>query len=78
MMNIYDRDPRLARWAEVIVDFCTNVQPEERVEISGETPGEPLMLALYRRCLLKGASRYFGHPLGKLPKYSIPQPMKNN
>ncbi len=55
MLNYYDRDPRLERWAEVIVDFCTNVQPGERVEISGETQGEPLMLELYRRCLQKGA-----------------------
>lgn len=55
MLNYYDRDPRLERWAEVIVDFCTNVKPGERVEITGEILAQPLMLALYRRCLEKGA-----------------------
>lgn len=55
MFNFYDGDPRLRRWAEVIVDFCTNVQSGERVEITGEISGRPLMLALYRRCLEKGA-----------------------
>lgn len=55
MVSFYDRDPRLERWADVIVDFCTHVQPGERVEITGEIQGEPLMLALYRRCLQRGA-----------------------
>ncbi len=55
MLNYYDQDPRLLRWAEVIVDFCTEVKAGERVEITGEIPGQPLMLALYRRCLDKGA-----------------------
>lgn len=55
MFNHYSGDPRLRRWAEVIVDFCTKVQPEERVEISGEIAGKPLMLELYRRCLEIGA-----------------------
>jgi len=55
MFNYYDGDPRLRRWAEVIVDFCTNVQSGERVEITGEISGRPLMLELYRRCLEKGA-----------------------
>lgn len=55
MLNFYDRDPRLEQWAEVIVDFCTKVSPGERVEITGEILAQPLMLALYRRCLEKGA-----------------------
>lgn len=55
MVNYYDRDPRLERWADVIVDFCTQVQPGERIEITGEIQGETLMLALYRRCLQRGA-----------------------
>jgi aminopeptidase len=55
MLNFFDRDPRLNRWAEVIVDFCTEVKEGDRVEITGEISGQPLMLALYRRCLEKGA-----------------------
>ncbi|MBN1880449.1 aminopeptidase [bacterium] len=55
MLNYYDKDPRLEKWAEVIVDFCTQVQAGERVEITGEIQGEPLMLALYKRCLERGA-----------------------
>ena len=49
MSFICDADPRLNRWAEVIVDFCTEVKAGERVEITGEIQGKPLMLALYRR-----------------------------
>ncbi len=55
MSFICDADPRLNRWAEVIVDFCTEVKAGDRVEITGEIPGKPLMLALYRRCLKAGA-----------------------
>ncbi|MBN1355950.1 aminopeptidase [bacterium] len=55
MKELFWQDPRIMRWAEVIVDFCTEVKPGERVEITGEIDGEPLMLALYRRCLEAGA-----------------------
>jgi aminopeptidase len=55
MNELYADDVRLKRWAEIIVDFCTEVKPNERVEISGEIGGEPLMLALYARCLEAGA-----------------------
>lgn len=55
MLNYYDRDARLDQWAGIIVEFCTHVQPGERVEITGEIPAQPLMLALYRRCLERGA-----------------------
>ncbi len=48
-------DPRLARWAQVITEFCTEIKPGERVEITGEIEGSPLMLALYRHCLMLGA-----------------------
>lgn len=51
MTDYLSGDPRMKKWAEVIVDFCTEVKPGERVEISGEVTGKPLLLALYRRCL---------------------------
>ena len=64
MKDIFPADPRLDRWASVIVDFCTEVKPGERVEITGETAGRPLMLALFKRCLEVGA-----HPVLK-PSFS--------
>ncbi len=45
----------MQRWAEVIVEHCTQIKPEERVEISGEVTGKPLLLALYHKCLDIGA-----------------------
>ncbi|MBN1296292.1 aminopeptidase [bacterium] len=65
MFNFYDGDPRLQRWAEVIVDFCTHVHPGEHVEISGEISGRPLMLALYRRCIEKGAYPFIRPAFGE-------------
>ncbi len=53
--NEYDNDTPLSRWAKVLVDFCTEVAKGERVEITGEVSGKPLMLAIYKRCLEKGA-----------------------
>ena len=55
MNEVINGDPRLDRWAQVIVDFCTEVKAGERVEITGEIAGQPLLLALYRRCLQAGA-----------------------
>lgn len=55
MMSVLTGDPRLVHWAQVITEFCTEIKPRERVEISGEVEGAPLMLALYRHCLELGA-----------------------
>ncbi|MBN1550785.1 aminopeptidase [bacterium] len=55
MSVFWDDDIRLDRWARVIVDFCTNIKKGERVDISGEYDGHPLLLALYRRCLEVGS-----------------------
>jgi aminopeptidase len=55
MSDFLSGDPRLEKWAQIIVDFCTEVQNGERVEITGDVSGKPLMLALYRKCLENGA-----------------------
>ena len=48
-------DPRVERLADVLVDYSTNVNAGELVQIRGSTATEPLLLALYERCLKKGA-----------------------
>jgi aminopeptidase len=55
MSLFFHSDPRLHRWAQIIVEFCTEVKPGDRVEITGEVEGHPLMLALFQSCLMKGA-----------------------
>ena len=52
------RDPRVEKVADVLVDYSTGVKENELVSIRGYYSAEPLMLALYRRCLERGA-----HPL---------------
>jgi aminopeptidase len=48
-------DPRLDRWAHTLVNYCTDLQPGERVLIQGSPLAEPLILPLYRACLEAGA-----------------------
>jgi len=50
-------DPRLERWAQVLVDYATAVRPGDKVAIRGTPAAAPLLLALYRRVLERG-----GHP----------------
>lgn len=49
------RDPRTDKLADLLVDYSVEVQPEERVLIQGELGAEPLLAAVYRKCLAKGA-----------------------
>lgn len=49
------RDPRVEKLADVLVDYSTGVKANELVSIRGYHSAEPLMLALYRRCLERGA-----------------------
>ncbi|MGD2146314.1 MAG: aminopeptidase [Anaerolineae bacterium] len=51
-------DSRIEKLAEVLVDYCTAVQPGDTVLVSGETLAEPLLTAVYAKVLLVG-----GHPL---------------
>lgn len=45
-------------WAAVIVDYSTEVQPGDKVSISGGVAAEPLLRAIYRAVLERG-----GHPV---------------
>lgn len=55
------------RWAAVLVDYSTEVQPGETVSISGGVAAEPLLRAIYRAVLAHG-----GHPI-LLPAFAESQ-----
>lgn len=50
-------DPRVDKFANVLVDYSTNIQPGEKVMIEATTAAEPLVRSVYRRVLERG-----GHP----------------
>ncbi|MGH2753781.1 MAG: aminopeptidase [Actinomycetota bacterium] len=52
------RDQRAERLADVLVDYSTQIKENDLVAIRGAYVAEPLMLALYQRCLERGA-----HPM---------------
>ncbi len=49
------RDPRVERLATVILDYTTRVKEGDVVVIRGHALGEPLISALFRQCLQRGA-----------------------
>lgn len=51
-------DVRIDRWADLLTTYCTGVKPGQRVLITGEIGGEPLLGATYRSAL-----RHGGHPV---------------
>jgi aminopeptidase len=52
------KDQRVQRVAEILVDYSAGVKAGDLVAIHGTCVAEPLMLALYRLCLERGA-----HPI---------------
>jgi aminopeptidase len=48
-------DPRIDKLADLLVDYSLEVQPEQKVLIHGELGGEPLLAAVYKKCLQVGA-----------------------
>ena len=48
-------DPRIDKLADLLVNYSVEVQPKERVLIHGELGAEPLLAAVYRKCLQVGA-----------------------
>ncbi|MCS7252091.1 MAG: aminopeptidase [Thermoflexus sp.] len=50
-------DPRLEKWAQVLVDYATGVKPGDKVAIRGTPAAAPLLLTVYRQVLERG-----GHP----------------
>ncbi|HVL64421.1 MAG TPA: aminopeptidase [Actinomycetota bacterium] len=49
------KDQRIERLADVLIGYSLKVKPQDTVQIKGAYVAEPLMLALYRRCLAAGA-----------------------
>jgi aminopeptidase len=49
------KDSRAERLADILVDYSTEVKEGDLVMISGSYVAEPLILALYERCLKRGA-----------------------
>ena len=49
------KDARVEKVADILVDYSTKVASGELVAIRGAYVAEPLMLALYQRCLERGA-----------------------
>lgn len=52
------RDDRVERVADILVDYSCEVKQDDKVMITGSYLAEPLMLAVYTRCLQRGA-----HPM---------------
>lgn len=48
-------DGRFERWADVLVDYSTGVGPSDLVAITGGVAAEPLLRAIYRAALGRGA-----------------------
>ena len=48
-------DPRLERWADVLVDYSVRVQPGQTVGIQGGMAAEPLLRRLYRAVVDRAA-----------------------
>jgi aminopeptidase len=52
------KDPRVDTLADILVDYSVEVKENDLVAIKGTYAAEPLILAIYERCLARGA-----HPL---------------
>ena len=52
------RDPRVEKLADVLVDYSVEIKKDDLVVIRGSYVAEPLIVALYQRCLERGA-----HPM---------------
>ncbi len=57
-------DPRVEKFAKVLVDYCTRIKPGDRVLIEGTTAAEPLIRELFILVLKRGGNP---HPLVSLP-----------
>jgi len=49
------KDPRIDKLADLMVNYSIQVQPKQKVLIHGELGGEPLLAAVFRKCLQAGA-----------------------
>ncbi|MFZ5856634.1 MAG: aminopeptidase [Chloroflexota bacterium] len=51
-------DPRVEKFAKILVEYCTKIKPGDRVLIEATTAAEPLVRAIYLKVLEAG-----GHPV---------------
>ena len=51
-------DPRTARLAQVMITYCLEVHPGQRIALYGSTEAEPLLRELYREVLRAGGYPY--------------------
>ena len=49
------KDARVERLADILVDYSARIKEKDLVTIRGNYVAEPLMLALYERCIQRGA-----------------------
>jgi aminopeptidase len=63
-------DPRVEKFAKILVEYCTRIKPGDRVLIEATTAAEPLVRAIYLKVLEAG-----GHPvpLVQFPDMFFPQ-----
>ncbi len=50
------QDAMVARWADLLVDYCLQVEPGEVVAISAELAARPLVEACFKAIVLRGAA----------------------
>ena len=56
-------DPRVAKLAELLVNYSVAVKPGDKVAIQGESLAEPLLKAIYVKVLQAGGNPYLlSHP----------------
>jgi aminopeptidase len=63
------KDWRVEKVADVLVDYSMQVKEKDLVVIRGAYVAEPLMLALYERCLKRGAHPMLRPTLPEAPAY---------
>jgi aminopeptidase len=56
-------DNRVARLADILIDYSVQVKENDLVRIAGNYVAEPLLLALYERCLIRGANPFLSASL---------------
>jgi aminopeptidase len=62
-------DPRVAKFAKVLVEYCTRIKPGDRVLIEATTAAEPLVREIYLKVLEAGG---YPVPLLQLPDMFFP------
>jgi aminopeptidase len=65
------RDPRYDRLAELILDHSIRLEPRKVLRIEGDTVAEPLVLALHREAITRGAHPYTALELSGLKELLV-------